>query len=440
MSITLFYKQSQNLNVRKRLILKGSAGTAWCGCKDKSHSGGSNDFYCQKEKRCYSFTVKESKNFEFLYFFGEHNRIKEEKMKILVGMSGGVDSSTVACILKEQGHEVIGATMSIWDKDGIYNLMGQTKGCFSPHEEEDIRAARALCQKLNIPYYVVDCTKQYQKLVLDNFKQEYLAGRTPNPCVICNATVKFAALPQGAVQQGLSFDKFATGHYARLSYNETAKRYQLRSAKDEKKDQSYFLYRLQQEQLAKIMMPLGDYTKSEVREIARKYGLDVSDKPDSQDFYSGDINDILQTEPQPGNFVNSSGRVLGRHRGIWNYTVGQRRGLGISADRPLYVIGLNKEKNEVILGYEEECYKQSLLAEGLTWLSVAPLTQKTPVKVRLRSSQLPAGAEYIPQSADTAIVRFFAPQKAVAAGQSAVFYDDGGYVLGGGFIKGAADV
>ena len=186
MSITLFYKQSQNLNVRKRLILKGSAGTAWCGGKDKSHSGGSNDFYCQKEKRCYSFTVKESKNFEFLYFFGEHNRIKEEKMKILVGMSGGVDSSTIACILKEQGHEVIGATMSIWDKDGIYNLMGQTKGCFSPHEEEDIRAARALCQKLNIPYYVIDCTKQYQKLVLDNFKQEYLAGRTPNPCVMIN--------------------------------------------------------------------------------------------------------------------------------------------------------------------------------------------------------------------------------------------------------------
>ncbi len=366
--------------------------------------------------------------------------IKEENMKILVGMSGGVDSSTVACILKKQGHEVIGATMSIWDKEGIYNLQGQTKGCFSPHEEEDTRAARELCQKLNIPYYVIDCTKQYQKLVLDNFKQEYLTGRTPNPCVICNATIKFAALPQSAEQQGINFDKFATGHYARLSYNEETKRYQLRRAKDEKKDQSYFLYRLQQEQLKKIMMPLGDYAKSEVREIAHKYGLEVSNKPDSQDFYTGDINDILQTEPRPGNFVNTGGRILGQHRGIWNYTIGQRRGLGISADRPLYVIGINKEKNEVILGYEEECYKEALIAESVTWLSIAPLAQKTHIKVRLRSSQSPTDAEYIPQGINTAIVRFFVPQKAVAAGQSAVFYDDDGYVLGGGFIKGAADV
>lgn len=265
-------------------------------------------------------------------------------MKILVGMSGGVDSSTVACILKEQGHEVIGATMSIWDKAKHYNITAHKDACFSPHEEEDIKEARALCQKLDIPYCVIDCTKQYQKLVLDNFKSEYLAGRTPNPCVICNAAIKFAALPLSAAEQGIAFDKFATGHYARLAYNEKLQRYQLRRAVDEKKDQSYFLYRLQQEQLAKIMLPLGDFTKSEVREIARKYGLNVSDKPDSQDFYTGDINDILQTEPKPGNFVNTAGKVLGTHRGIWNYTVGQRRGLGISAARPLYVIKLDKEK------------------------------------------------------------------------------------------------
>ena len=357
-------------------------------------------------------------------------------MKILVGMSGGVDSSTVACILKEQGHEVIGATMSIWDKAKHYNITAHKDACFSPHEEEDIKEARALCQKLDIPYYVIDCTKQYQKLVLDNFKSEYLAGRTPNPCVICNATIKFAALPLSAAEQGVVFDKFATGHYARLSYNEKLQRYQLRRAVDEKKDQSYFLYRLQQEQLAKIMLPLGDFTKSEVREIARKYGLNVSDKPDSQDFYTGDINDILQTEPKPGNFVNTAGKVLGTHRGIWNYTVGQRRGLGISADRPLYVIKLDREKNEVVLGYEEECYKEALVADGLTWLSVPPLAEKTKIQVRLRSSQAPVAAEFLPQSADTAAIRFFSRQKAVAAGQSAVFYDNDGYVLGGGFIKG----
>lgn len=159
------------------------------------------------------------------------------------------------------------------------------------------------------------------------------------------------------------------------------------------------------------MLPLGDFTKSEVREIARKYGLNVSDKPDSQDFYTGDINDILQTEPKPGNFVNTAGKVLGTHRGIWNYTVGQRRGLGISADRPLYVIKLDKEKNEVVLGYEEECYKEALVADGLTWLSVPPLAEKTEIQVRLRSSQAPVAAEFLPQSADTAAIRFFSPTK-----------------------------
>lgn len=357
-------------------------------------------------------------------------------MKILVGMSGGVDSSTVACILKEQGHEVIGATMSIWDKNRHYKITGHKDACFSPHEEEDIAEARALCQKLDIPYYVIDCTKQYQKLVLDNFKQEYLAGHTPNPCVRCNATIKFEALPRSAAEQGIVFDKFATGHYARLSFNQNLQRYQLRRAADEKKDQSYFLYRLRQEQLARIMLPLGEFTKSEVRETARRYGLKVSDKPDSQDFYTGDINDILETEPRPGNFVNSAGKILGTHHGIWNYTVGQRRGLGISADRPLYVIGLRKERNEVVLGYEDECYKTSLEVADLTWLSVAPLAEKTAVKARLRSSQAPVEAKFQPRDEATASLRFFAPQKAIAAGQSAVFYDDEGYVLGGGIIRG----
>ena len=188
-------------------------------------------------------------------------------MKILVGMSGGVDSSVAACILKEAGHEVIGATMSIWDKNKHFNITAHKDACFSPHEEQDIETARAICQKLDIEYHVIDCTKQYQKLVLDNFKQEYLEGRTPNPCVMCNATIKFEALPRSAKEQGINFDKFATGHYARLSYNKTLKRYQLQRATDAKKDQSYFIYRLQQEQLSKILLPLGEYTKDEVRKI-----------------------------------------------------------------------------------------------------------------------------------------------------------------------------
>ncbi len=360
-------------------------------------------------------------------------------MKVLVGMSGGVDSSVAACILKEQGHEVIGATMSIWDKEKHFNIMAHKDACFSPHEEQDIETARAICQKLAIEYHVIDCTKQYQKLVLDNFKQEYLAGRTPNPCVMCNATIKFEALPRSAKEQGIVFDKFATGHYARLSYNENLQRYQLQRAVDSKKDQSYFIYRLQQEQLSQILLPLGEYTKEQVRNIARKYGLEVSDKPDSQDFYTGDINDILQTPPQIGNFVDKNGKILGQHQGIWNFTIGQRRGLGISADRPLYVIGLNKENNEVILGYAEEGMKSALIAKDLTWLSVSPFTAETEIFVKVRSSQQPIPAIYQPNSDETAVIHFFDKQKAVAAGQSVVFYDENGFVLGGGIINETQD-
>ena len=356
-------------------------------------------------------------------------------MKILVGMSGGVDSSVAACILKDMGHEVIGATMSIWDKEKHFNITAQKDACFSPHEEQDIKTARAICEKLGIEYHVIDCTKQYQKMVLDNFKQEYLAGRTPNPCVMCNATIKFEALPRSAKEQGIEFDKFATGHYARLSYNNTLNRYQLQRAIDEKKDQSYFIYRLQQEQLAKILLPLGEYTKEQVRDTARKYGLEVSDKPDSQDFYTGDINDILQTVPKPGNFVDKNGKILGKHQGIWNFTIGQRRGLGISADRPLYVIGLNKETNEVVLGYAEEGMKSALTAKDLTWLSVPPFETQKEILIKLRSSQAPIPAIYMPNDGETATIHFFAKQKAVAAGQSVVFYDENDYVLGGGIIE-----
>ena len=356
-------------------------------------------------------------------------------MRVLVGLSGGVDSSVVACLLKEQGHEVIGATMSIWDKGANLSINNQKEGCFSPHEEEDIALAQELCKKLDIEYHVIDCTSVYQKIVLENFKQEYLKGRTPNPCVICNSKIKFDALPEGAKACGIKFDKFATGHYARISYNQSTQRYQLQRGIDNKKDQSYFIYRLTQEQLSKILMPLGDYTKEQVRELAQKYNLSVSTKKDSQDFYTGDINDILNASPKKGNIVDKNGKILGTHNGIWNFTIGQRRGLGVSADRPLYVIDLNEEKNEVILGYAEDGMTSEIFVEDINFLSVPAFLPNIEIKAKVRSSQYPEDAFITKEDDNLYKLTFKNPQNAIASGQSAVFYDNEGYVLAGGFIK-----
>jgi tRNA-specific 2-thiouridylase len=357
----------------------------------------------------------------------------EKNMKVLVGMSGGVDSSVTACLLKQQGHEVIGATMSIWDKNTNFRSTGSADSCFSPHEEKDIEAARAICAKLGIRYEVLDCIDLYKKMVLENFKSEYEAGRTPNPCVMCNSFIKFNALPEAAKKAGIEFDMFATGHYANIIRNENG-RYMIKRGVDRTKDQSYFLYRLNQNQLSKVLMPLGIYTKQEVRKMAVEFGLEVSDKPDSQDFYSGDINDILQNEPQVGNFVNKDGKILGQHQGIWNYTVGQRRGMGIAAERPLYVLGFNKEKNEVIVGFEEECERSGLIADNCCWAAFDSLIEPLECEAKIRSSQQPAPARVIPQEDGKIKVEFFAPQKAIAAGQSVVLYKDD-VVLGGGVIE-----
>ena len=357
-------------------------------------------------------------------------------MKVLVGMSGGVDSTTVALLLKEQGHEVMGATMKIWSDEMHKRLAPSVKAhsckdaCYGPNEKEDIENARKLSEQIGIPYYVFDCSKEYEKIVLENFREQYLSGRTPNPCVRCNSLIKFDVLPFLARKSGLEFDKFATGHYVRIE--KLNDRFALKKGINPKKDQSYFLYKLRQDQLANILTPLGEFEKEQTRLIAREYGLDVSEKPDSQDFYSGDYNELLDVKPKKGNIVHKNGKILGTHEGIWNYTIGQRKGLGIAYSEPLYVIDLNKDTNEVIVAEADSTFKDGLVAVDINWVSIPELTQERDVTVKVRSAQIPVKAKIIPFK-DTVKVVFEDKQKSLTKGQSAVFYDED-ILLGGGII------
>lgn len=357
-----------------------------------------------------------------------------DKKTILLGLSGGVDSAAAALLLKEQGHRVIGATMLIWDPSlPAPKTPRNINACLSP-AKEDVSEIRALAGKIGIEYLTVDCREAYRQAVLDNFRSEYAVGHTPNPCVICNSIIKFGVLPAAARAQGVDFDKFATGHYARVEQDGKGE-FLLKTAQDLSRDQSYFLHRLTQAQLKEILFPLGGMTKPEIRAAARKAGLAVADKEDSQDFYCGDYNDLLNFPNKPGDMVLQNGAVIGRHAGIWGYTIGKRKGLGLSGFKePMYVVGIDALNNRVVIGPKAALYSNALKAVNASWTLEAPPAREFDAQVKIRNLHRAAPARVsVSEDGHTFSAVFKEPQLSITAGQSAVIYDED-LVLGGGVI------
>lgn len=348
-------------------------------------------------------------------------------------MSGGVDSSTAAAILLDKGYEVYGATLKLWDAVNICDKA--TRTCCSL---EDVEDARSSAFKLGIPFYVLNMKQLFEEKVVQYFVDAYLAGETPNPCIACNQYVKFQAMLMKAL--ALDMDYIATGHYARVQYDETKDRYLLKKALDETKDQSYVLYMLNQEQLKRLLLPLGDYRKTSVREIAEGKGLVNARKPDSQDIcfvQNGDyvdfIKDYKSMDIPEGTFVDTKGKLLGKNKGMVHYTVGQRKGLGISFSEPRYVIRKDSRENTVTLGSQEEAMITSLIARDMNYILFEKPTEETLVMARTRYSQKEVPARLTALDENKARIVFEKPQPFVAPGQSVVMYLEDN-VVGGGII------
>lgn len=349
--------------------------------------------------------------------------------KVLLGMSGGVDSSVAAILLKRQGYEVIGVTMKLLEER-------KEEDCYNDSHYMD---AKKVCNYLELPHYTFNFIHDFEKYVIQDFICEYNKCRTPNPCIECNKYLKFGAMYQKAKELGC--DYIATGHYAKVEYDEKYRKNVLKKSKNIKKDQSYVLYSVPSYLLDKILLPLGDFEdKAEIRQIARSYNLPVANKPDSQDIcfiQNGNYKDFLEKncykKSIEGNIVNKQGKVIGKHTGLYKYTIGQRKGLGISSSVPLFVIGFNQIKNELIVGEESEVYQKEFIVSDINLLMMDKINVKMHVNVKTRYSANEVGATII-QDKDKIRVLLDDMQKALTPGQSAVFYD-GDIVIGGGKIE-----
>jgi len=363
---------------------------------------------------------------------------------IAVAMSGGVDSSTVAAMLHAEGHSLIGLTMQLWNQRRLAGKAGMPEAvhgrCCSL---DDVYDARRVAEAIGIPYYVVNHEDRFEKEVVRPFVEEYLSGRTPIPCSLCNNHLKFDQLLTVAQQVGA--DAIATGHYARVEFDDRTGRWLLKRPADVAKDQTYFLFGLTQEQLSRTLFPLGNMTKPQVRELARQHGLALAEKPDSQEICfvpGGDYKNFIdaylaeQGDRLPdtsGELVTTSGEVLGEHAGIHNFTVGQRKGLGVATGSPLYVIEIKGDQRQVIVGGQENLYSKTLRAKRINLISTAKLDEPMRVSIKIRHRHEPAVATIEQASQDEILATFDQPQRAVTPGQAAVFYD-GEVVVGGGWI------
>ncbi len=356
------------------------------------------------------------------------------KGKVVVGMSGGVDSSVAAYLLKEQGYDVIGVTMQIWQDEEV-ETQAKNGGCCGLSAVDD---ARAVAQKLEIPYYVMNFKKEFKENVIDYFVQAYLKGQTPNPCIACNRYVKWESLLQRSLEIGA--DYIATGHYARIEKLPNG-RYAIANSVTAAKDQTYALYNLTQHQLAHTLMPVGEYTKEEIRKIAQRENLPVAHKPDSQEICFIPDNDyaaFIDKEapgrvPKKGKFVTKDGTILGEHQGITHYTIGQRKGLNLAMGHPVFVTKICPESNEVVIGESEDVFGATLFCDKLNWMGIEELTEPREVLAKIRYAH--AGEKCVIEKAGEDCVKcsFHSPVRAITPGQAVVFYEDG-HVLGGGTI------